>query len=249
MKYLLLSIISAFLLSGCLAQMEKVTSDTRDSVEETKKGAQLATALEILHNDAIDDMAMRSAVAETVFMLAADDRIHKYLGCRLPLTIGADPETKQPNVTRVYGQAEYGSPKPPPIYPGLSAPKSPVVYAIIEHAALTVLNELAQVASKDLPTDKLEEYKLKAKKMIPIATAILGARAHSDRDHYYRDLVPVDSKNKRGEPVKLKSLDLRTEGASLLRTVTVKYSLDENDVNALRVLMSERMGIDFNLID
>ncbi|MBI1861005.1 MAG: hypothetical protein HYR96_08815 [Deltaproteobacteria bacterium] len=249
MKLLMISGLTSLLLLGCLDKMEKVTSDTRDAVLDTRNMAQLATALEILHDEGNDDMALRAVAAEGVFLLAPEDRIHKYIGCRYPLNVGADPDTKYPNVTRVFRSGSYGPEKAPPIDPGVSAPKSPVVYAIMEHAVLTLLNDLAQVANKDLPNEKLEDYRGKARRMIPIATAIFGARVHMDMEKYFRDVETIASLDNRNQAVKLKSLDIRTKGARLLRRVVAKYQIEENDINTLRVLMSERMGFDYNLID
>lgn len=238
MKFLIVAFVSCVLL-GCLAKMERVTEDTKNSVDETKRGQQLATALEILHNDDISDMAMRAAAAETVFMLAPDDRIHKYLGCRLPLGIGTDPETGRPNVTFVFVADQDADNKAVPLVPGVSAPKSETVYALLEHATLSVLKDLKAVANRDLSADQLEDYRSKVTRMIPIATAILGARVHTHMDTYYRDQVPT--LDGRGEA--MNSAAVRAQGAELLFVVSAKYSLGSEGVNALRVLVSERLGL------
>ena len=239
MKLWIVSLLSCVLF-GCLAKMERVTEATKNSVDETKTGQQLATALEILHNDDISDMAMRAAAAETVFGLAPDDRIHKYLGCRLPLSIGTDPETELPNVTRVY------IPDPGntavPLVPGVSAPKSETVYAILEHATFSVLKDLKGVASRDLSPCQIEDYRLKVARMIPIATAILGARMHARWDTYYRDQVPTVD----GRGSEMNSAAVRAKGAELLFVVSQKYSLGEEDMNALRVLVLQRLGLDYD---
>ncbi len=242
--------VFSLLIAGCgMLKMPDITRETKEAVLETKSGQQLATALHLLHDDSTDDMAIRAAAAETVFMVAAEDRIHKYLGCALPLNIGTNPETNTPNVSLVLVKGDYGPDLDVPVNPGVAAPKSRRVYAFIEHAALVVLKDLAMAASKDLAPEKFNDYQSKAIRMIPIATAILGARAYSNSEKYYRDLEPATPKNARGETVTLTSAHLRMMGAKLLRTVAVKYSLPETDVNVLRMMVSQRLGIDYDKID
>jgi hypothetical protein len=253
MKTLNLMIFVTFLLTGCLAKMEKTTEDTRGEVRATREGQQLGLALEILHNDDLKDFAMRAAAAEGVFILAPEERIHKYLGARLPITIAGDPMTGHANVTVVYNE------EPPvsggaasahsPINPGLWAPKSRSVFSIMEHAVLAVLEDLRIVTMKDLTSEKLAEYRSKYSRMILVATTIMGARLETNVSRYFRDEVPAVIHNTRGEEEKLSSLEFRTKTVRLLKANASKLALDDNELSVLRTLISTRLGLDYDRID
>lgn len=245
----LMFLVVGLLISGCLSQMEKVTSDTKDAVEETKRGQQLSVALDFLFNEHYA-LAIRSAAADTVFTLAPDNRIFRYLGCRLPLSFGTDPETKIPNVSRVLLSSEWDPSKSIRVYPGISAPISPSVLLALEDAAFSILKLTLLTAKGNPSPEQYNEFKTRAVRMVGIGTAIFGARSHTKMSQYFRDLegvkFPIVS---RGEEVEVKSDFIRVRGAQLLRDVAITYQFSPDETNALVVLTSERLGVDYKSID
>lgn len=245
MKLIAISIL--VLLTGCLGKMEKVTSDTKDAVEDTKKGQRLAAALVFLFDEHFAP-AIRASGADTVLSEAPDNRIFRYLGCRLPLSFGTDPETKVANVSRVLLPTEWDQRSPG--YPGVSAPISPTVLLALEDAALNIL-KLSLMVAKGSPTSELfEEFRARAVRLVASGTAIFGARSHSNMNQYYRDLVPIRYPIiSRKEEVEVRSDFVRLRGAKLLRDVAEAYKFSDDEKNALKILMSERLGIDYKAVD
>lgn len=161
--------VLAVLLGGCLSKMENVAEDTKAAVnrsvgviEETRDGQKLGEALNLLP----EDIAMKSAAAETMFVYAADNRIYKYIGATMPLNYYMGMTGDLPNVSFVGTEGDSTK---------NLAPISPEKYIILEIATMRVLREMAGRSQMPIPEEELADIKGKAKKMFLIGTAVLGA--------------------------------------------------------------------------
>lgn len=169
-RFALSALAIAGLISGCLDKMEKTTEDTKDAVlrsvaviDDTHHDQKLGGALDLLP----DDIAIKSAAAETMFIMSAEDRIYKYIGCTMPLNYPTGMDSSKPNIT-------YVGTKPDSVKN--IGPVSPEKYEILELATMRVLRELVLKSQKQLSKAELADVKTKAKRMFYVSTAILGAQ-------------------------------------------------------------------------
>lgn len=207
-RFALSALAIAGLLTGCLDNMEKTTSDTKDAVlrsvdviDDTHHDQKLGGALNLLP----EDIAMMSAGAETMFIMAADNRIYKYLGCTRPLKYPMGMDSSKPNVAYV-GTA-------PDAVKNL-APISPAKYEILELATMRVLRELVDESQKQLTKTELADIKSKAKRMFYVSTALLGAQIGPTRNREEEDQVRAVLRNQE---------KLQTEAAEKLRGLAVLF--------------------------
>ena len=158
------------LLTGCLDKMEKTTDATKDAVlrsvaviDDTHLDQKLGGALELLP----DDIAIKSAAAETMFIMAKEDRIYKYIGCTMPLNYPMGMNSALPNVSFIGTKTDSVK---------NIGPISPEKYEILELATMRVLRELVLKSQTQLTKEELADVKAKAKRMFYVASALLGAQ-------------------------------------------------------------------------
>lgn len=223
---------SIFLLTGCLDKMEKATDkmqettqNTKQAVEETRDGQKLGAALELLP----DDIAIKSAAAETMFIMAAEDRIYKYIGCTMPLHYPMGIDSSLPNVTFVGLKGDSTK---------NIAPVSPEKYEILEIATMRILRELTLKSQSKLTPAELQDVKSKAMRMFFVSTALLGAQPGPTRDRAEEEQIREAIKNQKTN---------QTEAAEKLLALA---SLFDDDIKfKVQILIETRFDHRFDHIN
>lgn len=242
----LVLLLTVALLGGCLGKMERITEETKESVQasnklidETKNGQALGEALNLMSDRTISG-DLRVAASETVFTKGADERIWKYVGMPAPLDY---PRTERvldgkivqfANVTLISDKVLAEGPQDA-IDKELGVPMKDLdLYAIQSFAALNLLGQLANKAkTPGLTATDLDYLRATTLRMIPVATGLLGGVRVSKLKEAlragYRDYEQV--------------LPTRRQAAKLIMELSGRLSLTEEQVNAAKIAINERLGV------
>jgi len=228
----------SFLLSGCLLGkmedgMDKTNANIEDSnriITETRDGMRLSTAIEI-SLDEKHPKNWRVASTETVFKMAEDDRIGKYIA--LPGHIRMRTVDKAfngktltlPNVTIIGDEID----------PVLGvAPINADLYEIQSFAAKNLLEQM--VFNSKLPgltIEQLDTLRNLAVRMVPVATGILGgAKAEAIKASFVSKVRPFE-----------KSVEERTQASQLISELYRMLSMGEEQIAEARLNIETRLGV------
>ena len=236
MRSTIFFLAALFVLPGCflLGRMEDSVDKTNLSVAdsnkligETKDGQQLALALELMSSSE-KSTNLRAAASETVFKMAAEDRIWKYIGMPAPFNLRTISKAgvDLPNVT-VIGDG---------IDPVLGvATVSPELYAVQSFAAYSLLEQMTlKSKAPGLSPEDTDTLRNNLVRIVNVSTGLLGGAKATD--------IKKALATKGPRPFE-KDLAVRQSASQMISDLLRMLSAPEDTVSDARSKIDSRLGV------
>ena len=237
-------------LSGCLSKMERITEETKASVQasnklisDTKDGQALGEALNLMSNREIS-YDLRVAAAETVVNKAPEDRVWKYAGLPAPLEYPQAERTfrgksvKFSNVTLI-SEVNYATPEKTDEnvdYELIVTLKDQDLYRIQAFSALNMLEQLSlKSKAPGLTQTDVDYLRTTALRVMPVAAGILGG---------VRVKLLKESLEKNSSRPYEQSESVRLKAAQIIQELCARLDLTEAQTAAAEVDIQEKLGVD-----